>query len=349
MTRAAGARRESQTMKARLFPLTFVCVLACALAAAARQAGGEPTHRLSLPGKEWALDVALPGFTVNEDIGPFKDAALILAHGTDAGPGQTIEVRLTGSRQAGDAAEFREFNLRTLKKGDALRAESLKKLEYKQIPLLGYREGPRLAPQHPFGAVIIRKAYFVKDDLWASVTSMSMTFDSAQERVFHSVIDSVRFADRSAAPVSSFDYFHRGRPLFKAADYPQAVENYRAALALERKERRLAPDAWRALVEQLANAHAALSDYASAKEVLEYGLAHDPAHFWFSYHLARVYAAAGDADNAVACLEKAAAIHKKADRRRLSGGGPPPDPSQDAVFARLKGTDRFKKAAKALR
>ena len=57
-----------------------------------------------------------------------------------------------------------------------------------------------------------------------------------------------------------------------------------------------------------------------------------------------------DADNAVAYLDKAALIHKRADpRRRFLFGGPPPDPSEDAVFARLKETDKFKKAAKALR
>ncbi|HZB46174.1 MAG TPA: tetratricopeptide repeat protein, partial [Pyrinomonadaceae bacterium] len=104
------------------------------------------------------------------------------------------------------------------------------------------------------------------------------------------------------------------------------------------------------LVEQLANAHAALSDYARAKEVLEYGLANDPEHFWFSYNLARVHAATGDADNAVAYLEKAALVHKKTDpRRRFRVSSPPPDPAKDAVFARLKETDRFKKAAKGLK
>ncbi|HEX6623955.1 MAG TPA: tetratricopeptide repeat protein, partial [Pyrinomonadaceae bacterium] len=260
-----------------------------------------------------------------------------------------LMLRLMPAQRAGGPEVVRDFSLGALKKSDLTKERDVRTSAYGQVPVARYTQAIQLVPTVTlFEGMKCAEGYFVRDGFWVTVKLMSQSFGDKEESLFHSVLDSVRFAD-TTRPADSFDYFHKGRAAYRAADYVRAVGHYRAAFELERKGRRLPPDSWRALVEQLANAYGALSDYASAKEVLEYGLANDPTHFWFNYNLARVYAAAGDADNAVAYLEKAALVHKQADRRRFSLGGPPPDPSKDAVFARLKETDKFRKAAKALR
>lgn len=338
-------------MKARLLPLTFCFLLACAPAASARQAAPEPTHRLTLPGKASALDVALPGYEVTE-VGPGLGAksAFLSASRRDVKRAPIFVLQLSPARRPGGAPEFRDFAVREMEKGNLVRGEALKTWEYKQIPVARYRQALVFDPRFPGDALPGRtEAYFVRDDLWAVVGMLSQSFGADEERLFQSVLDSVRFTDGNAAPVNSFDYFHKGRALFKAADYPKAAEHYRAALELERRERRLAPGAWRTLVNELALAYGVANDFAGAKQVLEYGLASEPEHFWFNYDLARVHAAAGDADGALASLEKAAQIFKKTDRWRFLSGDLPPVPSKDPVFARLVETDRFKKAAKAFR
>lgn len=338
-------------MRALLLSLTFCLVLACAPAASARQAGGGPTHRLSLPGKDWALDVALDGYEANEiQPGPGEESAFLTASRPDVKRGPVFMIQLSPAHRPGGAQEFRDYVVRKAGKGGVARTETLKTWEYKQIPVARYKQTLVFDPRLPSGdGVSSTEAYFVRDDLWASVRMLSKSFGAEEERLFQSVLDSVRFADTNAALVNSFDHFHKGRTLFKAADYPKAAEHFRAALALERKERRLAPGAWRALVIELSNAHGVMNDFARAKEVLEYGLANEPDYFWFNYSLARVHAAAGDADNAVAYLEKAALIHKKTDPWRARLDGQSPDPAKDSVFAQLRETDRFRKAAKALR
>jgi tetratricopeptide (TPR) repeat protein len=335
-------------MKARLFPLTFVFVLACALAASARQAGGEPTHRLSLPGKDWALDVALSGFKVEVIEGNIPDDVLMLvALRKEDRRALAFLIRLSPARRVGGAAEFRDFAVAALKKGNSLRAESLKTWEYKQTPVARYKQSLVSNPQlFTTDATIYTDAYFVKDDSWVTVRMVSQSFGDKEESLFRSVLDSVGFTD-TTRPVTSFDYFHKGRTPYKAGDYPKAAERYRAAFELERKERRLSVELWRALVEQLANSYAANRDYARAREVLEYGLAHEPARFRFNYNLARVYAAQDDLDNTVAFLEKAA--HNKKHHEKAPALSPPPDPLNDPVFARFKKVDKFKKAAKAVR
>jgi tetratricopeptide (TPR) repeat protein len=257
-------------------------------------------------------------------------------------------IQLSPARRVGDAAEFRDFAVAALKKGNSLRAESLKTWEYKQTPVARYKQSLVSNPQlFTTDATIYTDAYFVKDDSWVTVRMVSQSFGDKEEGLLHSLLDSIRFTD-TTRPADSFDYFHKGRTPYKAGDYPKAAEYYRAAFELERKERRLSVELWRALVEQLANSYAAHRDYARAREVLEYGLAHEPARFWFNYNLARVYAAQDDIDNTVAFLEKAA-HYKKDAGENAPALSPPPDPLNDPVFARFKKVDKFKKAAKAVR
>ncbi|HEX6622748.1 MAG TPA: hypothetical protein VF064_03495, partial [Pyrinomonadaceae bacterium] len=176
-------------MKARLFPLTFGFVLACALAASARQAEREPTHRLSLPGKDLALDVALPGYEVREiEPGPGEKSAWLMASRPDAKSVLLFMIQLMPALQPGGAQELREFAVRK-KKGSELRTENLKTWEYKQIPVARFKQTVVPDPRfNIYDAMSATEAYFVKGDLWVRVRMASQPqISKEEESLFHSI------------------------------------------------------------------------------------------------------------------------------------------------------------------
>lgn len=336
-------------MKARLAPHVFGLILACALAAAGRQADAPSPQRLAFPGKDWALDVAPPGFRVTlVDFDMQDPQVFLIGRGTDKKQPLMLLIKMTPARQAVGAAELRDLSARARRKN--VETHSSKNYEYKQIPIAKYRMGGVGGPaatRHYFtNHPAVAEAYLVRDDTWVTVSLTSMkSIGEKEEELLHSVLDSMRFVDTSR-PSTSFDYFHKGLLLYQSKEFQKAIAPYRSALDLERRERRLDVESWRRLVENLSNAYGAVDDLAAAKEVIEYGLQQEPTYGFFHYTLARIHAASNDLAATVASLEKAFQYRPRPDKFFIIGL-PFYDPNHDRVFDRFKGDENFKRALQA--
>jgi hypothetical protein len=186
-------------------------------------------------------------------------------------------------------------------------------------------------------------AFYVKDGVGVTVTLSGKAIKDDEEKLFYSLLDSVRLADTSS-PASSYDYYHRGRLLFLRKDYAAAAAALGEALARERQGRQLDQTSWRDLVAKLADASGAGGDSARAREVLEYGAGEEPSNRFFLMGLARLYASLGDADKTLDALGKAFAA-----MRRDNPSASLPDLKNDPAFKRFMQDERFSKAVKEMR
>src|SRR5215207_4854856 len=110
-------------MKARLFPLTFVFVLA------------------------WALDVALPGLKAQEiDGDPGTGEVFLVATQTNVKRSPVLMIRLMPARRAGGPEVVRDFSLGAMKKSDVIKEGGVKTSNYGQIPVARYTQGIQLVP-----------------------------------------------------------------------------------------------------------------------------------------------------------------------------------------------------------
>jgi hypothetical protein len=112
------------------------------------------------------------------------------------------------------STDFRDFVLKKIVKG----AHDKKYSDYNRIPVASYKT-PNLMPwiynEDGSGQPLIPgakttsrnlEAYFVKDDVCATLTFKASSFDADEEKFFYSLVDSVTFVDVSN-PATSFDYY----------------------------------------------------------------------------------------------------------------------------------------------
>ena len=365
-------------MRRRVTTGIVLLVLGFALNALGQQAAKQSTYRLSLPGKSWALEVPLGAFyavgvktdlsKVNLAISPLAWFTGPVEHLSDDGLEYSLiafqkidkkgasafarlAIRLRPVPVKGGALEMRNFALKDLARKNYIKSSSVKTWEHGQIPvarytiLLAYDDGSYYTGSSPRVDSGPRnmEAYFVKDDVWITLTFTASPFDATEDELFYSLVDSVMFVDTSA-PSSSFDYYHKGRALFMNREYFKAAQALEAALTMEQRQRQLDTAFWRDLIGKLTDAYGVLVNRVRAKEVLEYGINNDPTNTTFHMGLARLCAREGDIDNALAALEKAAFYFKN----NLPAGSLP-DLNYDPAFARLMKIDRFRKAVKAMK
>jgi tetratricopeptide (TPR) repeat protein len=343
-----------------------------------QQAAKQQVYRLSLPDKNWALEVPLEAFYaigVKSDMsrvdlrippqawfsGPVeslsddgREYSLLAFQKTDRKSSSAfsrLEIRLRPALMKGGALEFRDFALKERAKKNYVKSSSVKTWEHGQIPVARYTllraydggnvyTGP--IPRVESGPRNV-EAYFIKDDVWITLTFTASPFDEEEEKLFDALVDSVTFVDTSVSS-SSFDYYHKGRVLFMNREYSEAAQALGAALTLEQRQLQLDTAFWRDLIGKLADAYGALVNRAKAKEVLEYGINNDPTNTAFHMGLARLCAREGDIDSALAALEKAAFYFKSSMPSKSL-----PDLNYDPAFARLMKVDRFRKAVKAMK
>jgi tetratricopeptide (TPR) repeat protein len=364
---------------ARIITGTVLLALAWAFQAFGQKADGQSTYRVSLPDKDWALDIPLAAFNtvdIKDDPAAGADPAkrsflatsspleilsedgreyrLMVFRKPDKNATSAyaqLQIRLRPAQTGGGAEDFRAFALKELEKKERLKGGKAETSEYKQIPVARYKTlfehdagnfvtGP--TPTVNYGPRSMA-AYFVKDGVWITLTLSASPFDEAEEKLFYSLLDSAKFVDTSA-PSSSFDHYNRGRLFFMGKDYQKAVASLAAALDLEQQKRQLNTEQWRDLVGKLADSYGATVDRARAKEVLEYGISNDPENQTFYMALARLYAVNGDLDNTISTLQKAFSLMKKNSPRV-----PLPDLKYDSAFKRLMTVDKFREAVKDMR
>lgn len=228
---------------------------------------------------------------------------------------------------------------------------SVKTRDYQNFPLASYSTVVERNVDDYNGGTIPRSgsgskyltAFYVRDGVGVTVTLSGHALKDEEEKLFYSLLDSIKVVDVSS-PASSFDFYNKGRLLYLRKDYAAAVAALTEALARERRQRQLDQTSWRDLVAKLTDSYAMSNDMARVKEVLEYGVAVEPSNHIFQMGLARLSATLGDAENTLAALGRAFAIMK-----RESPHAPLPDLKNDPAFKRLMEDERFGKAVKELR
>lgn len=344
-------------IKARLgICICLLLLLFCGTAVIGQHPGDRQTHRLSLPNRNWSLDVSLEGFTViSEEV---KDSGTIYFSAGQFPDKKSQPQRIVNlgilmepAQLRGTAADLRALTMKKMKKNDVVDKGSLDTSEYGQIPLLRYVTDLAGIGIDSLNGDPLRgkglKAFFVKDDVWITVGLAAGKFKEDDEQLFYSILDSVKIVDNST-PSSSFDYYQRGRSFFLRGEYREAIEPLSAALKLEEQKAQLTKADWRNLVLQLANAYGATGNKLGFDSVLEYGLKNDPNYYRFHFTRARMYSSEGRLDETIASLEKAFQYQQN-ETLAIRVVERLPDPLFDPAFERFRKDDKFRKAVKAMK
>ncbi|MCA1594261.1 MAG: hypothetical protein LC754_16870 [Acidobacteria bacterium] len=323
------------------------CILALlyligTVSAFGQQPAGQNVQRLSIPGKDWALEISLPKFVLKQDqLRNDKKGRMILAGIEDAG--YIVSIYLEPVPQKESSRDLRDSIAENLKAQSEIKKDDFKTSEYKQMPTLEYLvkefKGQHVNQKH-------LNAYIVKDDIWIDIHFSKLLFKPGDEQLFYQILDSVKFIvnDKpAAAGPTSLDYLQQGSSYYLKGDYKKAVAPYSKALELEKQKPQLGKTLWRVLIDNLGMSYGITGDLKSAKETFEYGLSKDATYPLFHYNMACTYAEMNDLDAAIASLKQAFA-HKD----NIISGEQMPDPASDDSFKRFKKNEKFRQALKEL-
>jgi hypothetical protein len=343
-----------------------------------------PTHyRLAVAGKKWALDTTLLTYEITranfnqlknyrprssfvspvESFAENGDARLFAIDGHRKGVDSLyLLIRVLPAPSSLTPTDFRDFVLKKIVKG----AHDKKYSDYNQIPVAAYKTTnvmPWVYDEDGSGEPLIPgakptsrnlEAYFVKDDVCATLTFKASSFDTDEEKVFYSLVDAVRFVDVSN-PSTSFDYYQLGRVFHAHKDFKSAAEAFGSALKLEQHQRELNLIRWRHLILDAAEVNEALSNWTAVAEALEYGLSKEPKNTFFLMGLARNYASQGDEAKTLAVLDKSFMYMKQEEgpfKQQESGVTVTwslPDLTKDPAFKQLMKNKSFREAVKAIK
>ncbi|MBC7932535.1 MAG: hypothetical protein H7Z38_18405 [Rubrivivax sp.] len=323
-------------------------VLLCAGNSLGRQAGGESVQRLSLPGKDWALEMSLPGFNVGEiETSPNGRARRFYADIKEQG--YNFSVAISPAAQEGDSKFLRDLSVKSLG-NSPFKMDDLKQSEYKQLPTIEYLikefRGQRVNQKH-------FNAYIARDGAWIDIHLSKIPFKDGDEKLFYAILDSIKFVPAGAASAEEqsaadarakvMGLMREGSANFIGNDYRAAIGPYRQALELEKTNPRLDKNLWRVLIDNLGMAYGITGDTKTAKETFEYGLSKDPDYPMFHYLMACTYAETNDLDNAILYLKQAFAR-----KQNIIPGERMPDPSTDDSFKRFQKDEKFRAALKEI-
>jgi tetratricopeptide (TPR) repeat protein len=330
--------------KTKTFALAALTLCLCATALA-RQ-GDAGVRRVAVPGEKWAMEVSLPGFTVeSDDVRGDGRGRRLMAD--DEAKGYVVSIFLEPVPHEETAAQLRDWDASN-NKMSPLKPTDFKSGDYKEIPTLEYTlkefRGQRINQKH-------FNAYIVRGGFWAHIHLSKMLFRPGDEKLFYTIVDSVKFvegvqaADADAAHEvdDTTKLVGEGSAHFLRGEYAEAVGPYAKALESEKQSPRLHRDLWRVLVDNLTMSYGISGDLRRAKETAEYGISKDADYPMFYYLLANTYAESGDLDNTIFYLKQAFAR-----RKNVIAGEHMPDPRTDDSFRRFMKDEKFLAALKEI-
>jgi len=317
---------------------------------------GSPQEKLlvSYPGKSWGLQIDSPGFTVDSNQRKEDGRQYLMATNRKTG----IEVSITleqgsGSADESTCPEFLARRVRSLPAG--MKATDVHSSRMSDMSVIEY-----LLPE--VQKIPVQQHNLVgcmtKDDVYIDLHLSKVRFSPADEKLFAELLANVKIIEipqisAAAAPQptvpastdnrTSLQLFLEGSVYFRANDFQKAIDPYRRALELEKKDPKLDHDLWRVLVDNLGMAYGISGDLNHAEEVYNYGLSKDPQYAMFFYNMACVSAERGDMDKTMAYLQKAFGF-----KANMIQGETIPDPRRDDSFQKFMSNDRFRKFVDSL-
>ena len=334
-------------MKTTTKTLTLALLMLCLCSNALARQGAGGVRRIGIPGEKWAMELSLPGFTIEEDEVRGDGKGRKLTAGNEK-TGYIVSIFLEPIPHNETAAELRDWDA-SGQKNSPLKPTDFKNGEYKQTQTLEYiikeYQGMKVNQKH-------FNAYIVHAGFWAHVHLSKMDFHPGDEKLFYTIVDSVKFTEGAAdAPSSAREpkgggvmaLMREGVAHLERGEYKEAVGPFSKALALEEQSRKLPQELWRVLVDDLTMSYGISGDLKSAKETAEYGISKDPDYPLFYYLLANTYAGMDDLDNTILYLKQAFAR-----RKNVIAGEQMPDPSTDDSFKRFMKNEKFLAALREL-
>lgn len=361
-----------------------LCATIVAACGAATAVNSQPTatptkYRLSVPEKKWALELVLPTTEITYNsrsswpIPSFVSAADTLTRNRDAllfamqirkdraNPGH-LTVRVMPGAAGLTAEAFRSYSLQKLAK----EAHDIKASQQGQVLVATYKKQNQplmtvlgtSVVEHYLGPRFTRhlEAYFVREDVCATVTLAAAGFEREDEAQFYSLLDSVNFVDVSR-PSNSFDYYHVGRLWHFQQEHPRALEALETAVRLELTARTLDAKLWRNLATIGAESATAIGRLNKAVEFLQLGVRAEPTNTTLLMQLARTHAALGDQAKTLATLETTFRLMKQekqifektAFRGTTSHTMSLPDLNRDPAFKEMMKDKAFREAVKSFK
>jgi len=290
--------------------------------------------KLSLPGKNWAMEFNFRDFQV-EDMSILPDYKGRRIMATNKKTNLILSVSFTPAPRKVSHKEFRDEAWERLERLP-FRREGVKKYEVGQWFILEYnikdvKEIKDVNQKNVF-------AYRVQDDTWIDFHLSKVLYTAADEGLFKQFIASARVLD-SFIP-SSIDHFGYGSYFYSNKDYEKAIVYYEKALEQEKQTPRLQKKFWVVLVDNLGMAYGLSGNLKMAEKTFQYGIAKDPSYPLFYYNLACAYAEANDLDRALVNLAKAGEY-----TANMIPGEKWPEVATDPSFKRFRENKRFIEAA----
>ena len=181
---------------------TFIAfmMLSALMTVSTAQQDSSKTYRLSLPGKNWSLEVPLSEFS---DISQQTETYVReLKAGRGMNKKQSpvvLNIRMEPAKIPGDAQALRDSVKEKLRKNRSVAQESLKLSLHDEIPLMRYSfdASQVFSPQtSDFPKMKVLEAYYVKDEIWITVRMNFFAFNKEDESFFLSFVDSLKFLDK---------------------------------------------------------------------------------------------------------------------------------------------------------
>jgi tetratricopeptide (TPR) repeat protein len=290
--------------------------------------------KLSLPGKNWAMEFNLRDFQVEDmSILPDYKGRKIMAKNDKTN--LILSVFFTPAQKKVSHKEFRDNAWERLERLPFKR-EGVKKYEVGQWAILEYVVKDVKGIKDVNHKSVF--AYRVQDDTWIDFHLSKVLYTAVDEGLFKEFIASAKVLDHFTP--SSIDHFGYGSYFYLNKDYEKAIVYYEKALDQEKQAPRLQKKFWIVLVDNLGMAYGLTGNLKMAERIFQYGIDKDPTYPLFYYSLACTYAEANDLDRALLNLAKAGEY-----KSNMIPGEKWPELATDPSFERFRENKRFIEAA----
>jgi len=316
-------------MKARLIVFACVCLFCAGVVCAAEEPAGPIV--LSLPELGWALEIAAPGFVMEDfEVAPSGEAARFQA--SNKKTGVILSAFLEKAPRKGNAEDCREYywaraRRSPMRKSDVAMSKSgdMAICEYIVKEYLGRKVDQKHL-----------NAYLAVDGWWIDVHLSKTGYKADDQKLFTAILDGVTI-NKTYQP-DCLMCCHFGRLFYQKQEYAKAAKYLDRAFQLDEANPAMSRAVWRGLVVRLGISYGMSGNVEKAKGVFEAAIAKDPEYPLFYYNLACGCAESNDREGAIKNL-KLAYQHKA----NLSPDEELPNPKTDSSFRRFLDNKEFQK------
>ena len=290
--------------------------------------------RLSLPAKDWGVELDLPGFALKTvETKPDGRRYMVAENqNTNVVVSLTLEALKSGARAGSCRQSLEEKTKNTGMEIRDVRFSRVGDVDFLRYTVPEFRGLP-VKQESLFTCQFYDNSYI---DLHVS----KVNYTPADEPLFADVLQSMHI---DKVQRSSLELAAEGSRLYIQRDYKGAIGPYSQALELEKANPKLEKSLWYVLIDNLGMSYGITGDLQKAKETFDYGVNKDPSYPIFYYNLACTYAEMGEATEAGDYLKKA--FQYKAN---VLPGENMPDPRKDDSFRKLMKNKEFQELVETL-